>query len=109
MLRESATAQNQPVDILAVTQSARDPQLPLGKELIAFVDAISLLDPDELPIARQALFDAAGPGAVTRAAAVCADFECTNRIVDAVGVPVNKRYYDIGEALQATVPEHLRG
>lgn len=109
MLRESATAQNQQADILAVTQSARDPLLPLGKELIAFVDAISLLDPDELPIARQALFDAAGPGAVTRAAAVCADFECTNRVVDAIGVPVNKRFYDVGEQLQTTVPEHLRG
>ena len=109
MLRESAKAQSQPVDILGITQAPHDPLLPLGKELIAFVDAISLLDPDELPIARQALYDAAGPGAVTRAAAVCGDFECTNRIVDAIGVPVNKRYYDIGEALQATVPEHLRG
>ena len=109
MLRESATAQNQPADILAVTKSTLDPLLPLGKELIAFVDAISLLDPDELPIARQAVFDAAGPGAVTRAAAVCGDFECTNRVVDAIGVPVNKRFYDIGEALQTVVPDHLKG
>ncbi len=109
MLRESANHQNQPVNVVAVTQTALDSLLPHGRELIAFVDAIVLLDFEELPIARQALHDAAGPGAVTRAAAVCAGFEGTNRVVDAVGVPVNKRYYDIGDELGVTVPEHLRG
>lgn len=109
MLRESAQAQNQPVNTLAVTKPTLDPLLPLGRELMAFVDAISLVDFDELPIARQSLLDAGGPGAVLRAAAVCADFECTNRVVDAVGVPVNKRFYDIGDELQISVPEHLRG
>ena len=71
MLRESAQAQNQPVNTLAVTKPTLDPMLPLGKELIAFVDAISLVDFHELPLARQNLLDAAGPGAVLRAAAVC--------------------------------------
>ncbi len=109
MLRENSNANNTPVNILAVTNAALDPLVPLGRELVAFVDAIVLLDFDELPIARQDLFDAAGPGAVTRAAAVCAGFEGTNRVVDAVGVPVNKRYYDIADELQVTIPEHLRG
>jgi len=108
MLRESANAQNQPVNILAITKPMADPLIPLGRELAAFVDAIALVDFDELPIARDALLAAAGPDAVRRAAAVCADFECTNRVVDAVGVPVNKKFYDIGEALQVEVPEHLR-
>jgi len=108
MLRESAKAQNVPVNIVAVSQTIHDPLLPLGSELIAFVDAIVLLDFDELPIARQALMDAGGPGAVMRAAAVCAGFEGTNRVVDAVGVTVNKRYYDIGDELGVTVPDHLK-
>lgn len=108
MLRESAKAQGQPVNVLAVTQPMLDPMLPLGRELLAFVDAIALLDFDELPIARQNLLEAAGPGAVVRAAAVCADFEGINRIVDSVGVPVNKRYYDIGDELRVTIPDHLR-
>ncbi len=108
MLRETAKAQNQPVNTLAVTQPILDPLLPLGKQLIDFVDAIALVDFDELEPARRNLHDAAGPGAVTRAAAVCADFECTNRVVDAIGVPVNKRYYDIGDELQVSVPDHLR-
>ncbi len=109
MLRENSNANNLPVNILAVTNETLDPLVPLGNELVAFVDAIVLLDFDELPIARQALHDAAGPGAVTRAAAVCAGFEGTNRVVDAVGVPVNKRYYDIADELQVTIPDHLRG
>lgn len=109
MLRESAKHQNQPVNVVAITNTMLDPLLPAGRELIAFVDAIVLTDFDELPIARQELFDAAGPGAVTRAAAVCAGFEGTNRVVDAVGVPVNKRYFDIGDELGVTIPEHLKG
>ncbi len=108
MLRESSKAQNQPVNVGAVTKWVVDPLLPLGNELIAFVDAISLVDFDELPLARQALHNVSGLGAVTRAAAVCADFECTNRVVDAIGVPVNKRYYDIGNELGVAIPDHLR-
>ena len=108
MLRESANAQGQPVNIVAVTNPMLDPLIPHGRELCAFVDAIVLLDFHELPIARQALHDVAGPAAVTRAAAVCAGFEGTNRVVDAVGVPVNKRYYDIGDELGVTIPDHLR-
>jgi len=108
MLRESAKAQNQPVNIVALTKPPLDALLPLGNELIAFVDAISLVDFDELPVARERLLAAGGPGAVTRAAAVCADFECTNRVVDAIGVPVNKKFYDIGDELGVTVPDHLR-
>ena len=40
-----------------------DPLIQHGNELIAFVDAIVLLDFDELALARQALHDVAGPGA----------------------------------------------
>ncbi|MEM7272625.1 MAG: hypothetical protein AAF547_06045 [Actinomycetota bacterium] len=109
MLRESANAQGQPVDVVAITNPMLDPLTPNGRELSAFVDAVVLLDGDELPIARQALHAVAGPGAVTRASAVCASFEGTNRVVDAVGVPVNKRYYDIGEELGVAIPDHLRG
>lgn len=108
MLRESSKHQNLPVDITAVTGEMIDPLVPHGRELMAFVDAVVMLDFEELSIARQALHDVAGPGAVTRAAAVCAGFEGTNRVVDAVGVPVNKRYYDIGDELGVTVPDHLR-
>jgi len=109
MLRESAGHQNQSVDVTAITRSViSDPLVPHGRELMAFVDAVVMLDFDELDVARQALHDVAGPGAVTRAAAVCAGFEGTNRVVDAVGVPVNKRYYDIGDELGVTIPDHLR-
>ena len=45
---------------------------------------------------------------MTRTAAVCANFEGINRVVDAFGVPVNKRYYDIGDELRISIPPHLR-
>ena len=67
--------------------------------LNAFADAITLGDFDELPIAGADLIAAGGSGAITRAAAVCANFEATNCVVDAVGVPVNTRFNDIGTEL----------
>ena len=108
MLRESARAHSLPVNVLAVTQPALDSRLPHGAELLAFTDAIALLDFYELPGARADLIAAAGTGAATRAAAVCANFEGINRVVDAIGVPVNKRFYDIGDDLGVQVPDHLR-
>ncbi|WP_419932555.1 hypothetical protein [Candidatus Poriferisodalis sp.] len=108
MLRESADAQGQPINVPAVTRPLLGAQLPLGDELLAFADAITLGDFDELPIARADLIAAGGGGATVRAAAVCANFEATNRVVDAVGVPVNKRFYDIGAELGVEVPDHLR-
>jgi len=108
MLRESANAQKQPVNVVAVTDPTLDPLLPAGSEIVAFVDAVTRFDFGQLPIARQGLMDAAGPGAVIRAVAVCAGFEGTNRVVDAVGVTVNKRFFDIGDELGIAVPDHLR-
>ena len=108
MLRESARAHDLPVNVLAVTQPQLDSGVPHGAELLALVDAIALLDFYELPDARADLIAAAGTGAATRAVAVCANFEGINRVVDAVGVPVNKRFYDIGNDLGVQVPAHLR-
>lgn len=108
MLRESANAQGQPINVPAITRPLLGAQLPLGDELLAFTDAITLLDFGELPIARADLLAAGGRAATIRAAAVCANFEATNRVVDAVGVPVNKRFYDIGAELGVEIPDHLR-
>lgn len=109
MLRESSKHQNSPVNVVAITDPMLDPLVPAGREISAFVDAIVLRDPYELETARQELHDAAGPGAVTRAAGVAACFEGTNRVVDAIGVPVNRRYFDIGDELGVTIPDHLKG
>jgi len=60
MLRESARHLGQEPDIGAVVNSGIDSRLPLGAEMLGFVDAAVLQDPDELRIARLELLEAAG-------------------------------------------------
>jgi len=86
----------------------RDPLVPAGAQLIAFADAAVLRDPDEMPAARQALLDSAGPDAVVRAAAVAGNFEMMNRLLDAVGVVVPQRMAVLADELGLRLPDHLR-
>ena len=88
MLRASAQINDMAVDLNAVNQRELDPQLPLGSELLDFVDALIDRDEDRLADARQQLVAVAGPRAAARAALTCANFEMMNRILDSTGVPV---------------------
>ncbi len=108
MLRASAEQQALTVDLLA----ARDPFVAAGLEhdsiILAFVDAIVLRDDDELELAREQLVDTAGAEVVEAVAAITANFEMMNRILDATGVPVAARYATVGETLGLSIPAHLR-
>jgi|SRR6056297_1192531 len=87
MLRASAHATSQPVELRAITEHARDPLLPAGRELLAFTSAL-IGDGDQLDAARDALRAAVGDAGVVRAAAVAGNFQMMNRLVDATGVPL---------------------
>jgi hypothetical protein len=98
MLRASAHAIGQAVDLHAVTGMAVDPLLPAGRQLLDFASALLRGTDDELAVARKALDEAAGSGAVVRAAAVTGNFQMMNRLVDATGVP-------IGASLRSIAPD----
>ena len=97
------------MNISAVVNSALDSGVPLGREILAFVDAAVLSDRQELPPARAELFERTGPGVVTAVARVSANFKMMNRILDAVGVPVGgEMVLEIGRELDLEIPAHLR-
>ncbi len=108
MLRASSDRTGRPSDVRAVVDPMRDPLVPAGAQLLAFVDAAVLRDPDEMPTARAALLDAAGPDAVVRAAAVAGNFDMMNRLLDATGVVVPKRMAIVADELGLRLPDHLR-
>jgi hypothetical protein len=108
MLRASAARTGRPVDLRALVDPMADPLLLAGRELVAFTDAAVLRDIDEMPLARRALLDAAGPAAVVRAAAVAGNFEMMNRLLDAIGVSVRAGGMAVADELGLRVPDHLR-
>ncbi len=89
MLRASAAATEQPVDLRAVTDPSIDPGIPGGAELLQFVDA-TLTDRSHLDTAQQAVVSVLGPEGLVDAAGVVGNFEMMNRIADGTGIPVGK-------------------
>ena len=90
-------------------RSTVDPVLPLGRELLDFVDAAVLGDGHELPTARRDLREASGPDVVLSAAAVSANFQMMNRLLDAIGGPVDPSLFDLAADLGVELPAHVRG
>ena len=88
--------------------STVDPVLPLGRELRDFVDAAVLGDAHELPPARAALSAVSGPDVVRTAAAVTANFQMMNRLLDAIGGPVDPVFVGLAADLGVEVPTRLR-
>ena len=88
MLRASAHASGEQVDLRAITDRAADPLIDQGAGLIAFTTALVRGDLTRLDAARSELLASGGPAAVVRAAAVAGNFQMMNRLVDATGVPI---------------------
>ena len=61
-----------------------------GHELLAFADALIGPDRSKLDAARAALAETVGPGAVTGAASVAANFSKNDRIANGCGIPVDQ-------------------
>lgn len=87
MLRASAHATDQPIDLRAITDRAPDALLRDGTQLLRFVTAL-IRDQANLDEERAELASTCGPSGVVRAAAVAGNFQMMNRLVDATGVPI---------------------
>jgi hypothetical protein len=92
MLRESVEAQGKEVELAGIVQGADavDGNLPAGRELIRFAEAIIRGSDEELATARKALRAVVGPQGVADAAGVTGSFECVNRIADGAGLPLDE-------------------
>ncbi|MCA1691753.1 MAG: hypothetical protein LC733_05965 [Actinobacteria bacterium] len=88
MLRWSAQETGRRVDLAGVVDAGIDPGLTGGRELAALGRAAAGNRVDRAPL--DAAAAAIGAPAAFDAAAVAANFEIMNRVVDAVGLPVGR-------------------
>ena len=89
MLRWSAETTGREVELAAVGDPSVDPLLECGHALAALGRLGSTITaPDARAV--ELVADRLGPEAAADAAAVAAAFEGLNRIVDGVGLPVNR-------------------
>ena len=86
MLRASSQHLGRAADLGALSDASVDPVTPGGRQLMAFADAVVLGDDLELPPASERLVAAVGPAGAVRAAAIAANFQMMNRMLDAIGV-----------------------
>lgn len=85
MLRASLQAAGRNVNLRALGDVSVDPGRTDAAALLVFTTAL-VGRTDHLDVARDALIDELGSGAVAPAAAAAGNFEMMNRLVDAVGV-----------------------
>jgi len=104
MLRASAHATGQRVDLRTITGRAGDPQIASGIQLLGFVTSLLESDDSDLTAARDVLLEHAGADAVVRTAAVAGNFQMMNRLVDATGVPIGASMRTIAADLGLAEP-----
>ncbi len=107
MLRASAIHTNRSFSLEAIVDPAIDPHLTWGRELLAFTDGAVGRDQETMASARAALAAAGGRDAVVRAAACVGNFQMMNRLLDALGVRVDRKGVALAQKLGIDVPEHL--
>lgn len=97
MLRWSAEETGRQIDVAGVVDARVDPGVPGGRELVALGRAAAGARIDRGPL--DAVAAAIGAPAAFDAAAVAANFEIMNRVVDAVGLPVGRHRMDVEREL----------
>lgn len=94
VLRASAEAAGNTVDLTAITDSSRDPGVAAGAELLAFCDALLGADAAALTTARSALVAVLGDTGLVGAAMVAANFSRNDRIANATGIPLEQPFVE---------------
>ena len=107
MLRASINSTGATLDPRPIVAGMGSTGVDADAELMAFVDAVVLMDPDEFADCRAALEALIGPKATDRAAMVAGNFSMMNRALDAVGAPVDSGQLDLAAEMGLTVPSHL--
>ena len=88
MLSSSAQHIGRPVDLRGIGDPSVDPLLDGGYQLAALGRAAAGAESDPDPVL--AVADVLGPEVACDAAAVAANFEIMNRVVDGVGLPFGR-------------------
>jgi len=104
MLRASAAANDETIDMRGVGHVAIESGVPGDAELSALTDAAILRDPDELALARPRAIARLGGAATMRAIAVAGNFEMMNRLLDAMGVGPTASMRAIGDLIEVPLP-----
>jgi len=101
MLSWSAIETGRHVELAGIIDPAVDPGPPGGHELVALARRSCSRGVDRRPL--DAAADVLGIAAAIDAAAVAANFQIMNRVVDATGLPIGRRRREENAGLIATL------
>lgn len=108
MLRASAAANDESVDMRGIGAVNVDSGIPGDRVLTALTDAAILRDADEMVTARDRAVSTLGEAATVRALAVAGNFEMMNRLLDAIGVGPPQRLLEVGDEIGVALPARFR-
>ena len=102
MLRVSAQKSETDIDIHGIGGDAASAEqgIEFGAQLMEFAQAVAKRDEQALPVARDALLGAAGPGVLVDAAGVAANFQRMVRIADSIGIPYDNVESELSQQIR---------
>lgn len=90
MLRASSQTSEDEVRLNAVMEANADSGIPLGAELMAYVEAVVARDHAAITSSRAVLLNVAGGDVVVDAAGVISNFQRMVRIADSTGIGLGR-------------------
>ena len=110
MLRESSNAKGEQYDLTLLTGGDGDGNIPQGRLLVEFADAVVGADDSGLVKLRSEIRALIGDAALVDAAAVAATFNAIDRIADATGIPIEDANAEInGRTARRARDQCIRG
>jgi len=79
-----------------------------GDVIRAFADSVALRDDDEYPDCRVQAEFALGRDGADRIAMVAGNFSMMNRVLDAIGAPIDSDMDSLAAEMGTSIPAHLR-
>jgi len=106
MLRESVQQTGQSFELTALSGAASaddagDGSVPHKDLLLAYAEAVTLRNIDEITVLRPRMIDALGPAGYLDACGVIAGFHGFTRIADSAGVKLDERYLAEADAIKS--------
>ena len=102
LLRASARANDEAIDLQAVMDTTQETQIPAGAVLSEFTEAIVRRDPALAQI-RDRVVSTIGADAMVDAAAVVANFQRMVRIADGLGIPIDDSWRDYSASMRESL------
>jgi hypothetical protein len=103
LLRESSKTKGENYDLMLLTGTGGDGNIPHGALLVQFAEAVLGRDDERLAAIQSEIRAKLGDAALVDAAAIAATFNAIDRVADATGIPIEDNKAEVTADFRAAL------